>query len=73
MANDALDPGPDGSYPHWPRKPDGSWDEDRMPTGVHPQRKPSGGQTKVDLTPRHGPESDTPGAPIVPPGLTPPD
>lgn len=65
--NDAIDPGPDGVYPHWPRKPDGSWDEERMPTGEHWQLMPDGTYTRVDLTPRDGA-----GEPIVPPGLTPP-
>ena len=64
MAKDALDPGPDGTYPYWPRKPDGSWDEERMPTGIHFGRKPKG---RLDLTPRH-----RDGTPIVPPGMTPP-
>lgn len=67
MAEDALDPGPDGSYPNWPRKPDGSWDEERMPTGLHWQRMPDGTYEQIDLTPR-----ETDGTPIVPPGMTPP-
>lgn len=24
MTRDALDPGPDGTYPYWPRNPDGT-------------------------------------------------
>lgn len=60
MAGDALDPGPSGDYPHWPRTPGGSWDTGRMPVGVHWQDG-----RRVDLTPRH-PD----GSPIVPPDLT---
>lgn len=60
MAHDALDPGPDGSYPYWPRRADGSWDTQRMPTGV--SQTPGG--VPVDLTPRHAD-----GTPIVPPDL----
>ena len=68
---DALDPGPDGTYPWWPRKPDGSWDELRMPTGERFERR--GGRVyRVDVTPRHGPEDPRHRQPIVPPGLTPP-
>lgn len=68
MANDALDPGPDGTYPWWPRNPDGTWDAVRMPTGVHRQRDRATGETiLIDLTPRH-PD----GTPIIPPGLIPP-
>lgn len=67
MANDALDPGPNGDYPYWPRNADGSWDTVRMPTGVHLQRTPDGRVVKVDLTPRR-PD----GSAIVPPDLTPP-
>lgn len=33
MANDALDPGPNGDYPHWPRNADGTTDTERMPSG----------------------------------------
>jgi len=70
MANDALEPGPAGTYPHWPRKPDGSPDPARMPTGItgHRIRKgPRKGQTVViDQTPR---KPD--GTPIVPPTIPP--
>ncbi len=62
MARDALEPGPDGSYPNWPRKPDGSLDEERMPTGLHWQVTPDGRRVLIDLTPR-----DTNGNPISPP------
>ncbi|WP_104062734.1 hypothetical protein [Arthrobacter sp. 4R501] len=38
MANDALDPGPNGDYPYMPRNPDGTLDTVRMPihTVQHP-------------------------------------
>ncbi len=75
MAEDALDPGPEGNYPNWPRRPDGrpagigllattpeeEAAEQRMPTGVHRQDG-----RLVDLTPR-----DADGNPIVPPDLPP--
>jgi hypothetical protein len=66
MTNDALDPGPLGNYPHWPRRPDGSLDPARMPTGITRVRR--GGKVYViDQTPR------TPtGEPIEPPPLPPP-
>jgi len=71
MAEDALDPGPDGTFPHWPRKPDGTPDPERMPTGTHPQRVrgrgPNSGRVViVDVTPRH-PD----GTPIEPPTIPP--
>lgn len=75
MANDALDPGPNGDYPYWPRRPDGRpagiglpattpeeiAAEQRMPTGLHRQ-----GGVLVDLTPR-----DAEGNPIIPPDIDP--
>lgn len=33
MTTDALDPGEDGSYPWWPRLPDGTTNPERMPRG----------------------------------------
>lgn len=65
--NDALDPGPNGDYPHWPRKPNGEPDPARMPTGLHPQHVVETGERIVtDQTPR------TPdGTPIVPPTIPP--
>lgn len=33
MTVDALDPGPAGDFPHWPRNADGSTDRSRMPAG----------------------------------------
>lgn len=61
MAVDALDPGPNGDYPHWPRRPDGSLDPERMPTGVHGQRV-GDKRVLIDVTP-----SDENGNAIVPP------
>jgi hypothetical protein len=66
MARDALDPGPLGNYPNWPRRPDGSPDPARMPTGMHKQRLKNGDVVDVDLTPR-----DPSGEPIVPPTIPP--
>ncbi|GHJ27129.1 hypothetical protein TPA0910_15620 [Streptomyces hygroscopicus subsp. sporocinereus] len=71
MALDALGPGPDGSYPWFPRLPDGSpaW-SDRCPADYHGGRVPRGMTTVmrngrcylIDQTPR-----DANGAPIDPP------
>ena len=66
MALDALDPGPLGNYPNWPRKANGEPDPARMPTGLHKQRTPDGDVVDVDLTPR-----DPSGMPIVPPTIPP--
>lgn len=66
MANDALDPGPNGDYPYWPRNPDGTLDETRMPSGMRWQRDPNGRRVLIDVTERH-PD----GSPIVPPTLPP--
>lgn len=65
VARDALDPGPAGNYPNWPRLPDGTPDPDRMPTGVTRQRV-RGGSVRVDVTP-----TDPQGRPIVPPTIPP--
>ncbi len=64
MANDALDPGPNGDYPYWPRLPDGSPDPERMPSGKAWQRDTAGRWHPIDLTQRH-PD----GTPIVPPTI----
>lgn len=61
MAVDALDPGPNGDYPNWPRLPDGTPDPARMPTGLTTQDG-----VPIDLTPR-APD----GTPIVPPTIPP--
>jgi hypothetical protein len=66
MAEDALDPGPGGDYPHWPRRPDGTPDDSRMPAGLHRQDG-----TLIDLTPRHPPGHPLAGQPIVPPNQSP--
>lgn len=62
MAHDALDPGPNGDFPFFPRLPDGSpaW-SDRCPVGYLGSRVPRGVTTVVrdgqrfiiDQTPRH--------------------
>jgi hypothetical protein len=64
--HDALDPGPDGSYPFMPRKPDGSVDRERMPTGLTRNVSADGEVRLIDLTPR-----DAGGKPIDPPPLPP--
>lgn len=61
MANDALDPGPNGDYPFWPRNPDGT---SAMPTGLRLQPDENGRTHLIDITPRH-----TDGTPIVPPDI----
>jgi hypothetical protein len=67
MPRDALDPGPDGTYPAWPRKSDGSPDPERMPTGRHRQKVPdSDRRVLTDQTPRK-----PTGEPIVPPTIPP--
>ncbi len=67
MPNDALDPGVDGSYPFWPRRPDGTPDPERMPTGKHRQKLPgTNRRVLTDQTPR---KPD--GTPIVPPTIPP--
>lgn len=67
MVQDALDPGPDGNYPAWPRKADGTPDPERMPTGLHSQKVPGTRErVVVDVTLR-----DDEGNPIIPPTLPP--
>ncbi len=52
MAVDALDPGPNGDYPHLPRNADGSLDTVRMPVGTSRQLMPDGRTVVlVDLEP----------------------
>ncbi len=54
MTTDALDPGPDGDYPHWPRNPDGTTDEERMPSGPRrsrTRRDAAGNPVVVDPAP----------------------
>jgi hypothetical protein len=73
MATDALDPGPDGDYPYFPRDNQGrpAWadtatDADTvMPRGVH-QMRHAGRLTAIDLTPRH-PDGTPINPPIIPP------
>jgi len=69
MAKDALDPGPLGDFPFWPRKPTGEPDPERMPTGTRRQRTPDGRVVVIDETPRY-PQDDPlgrAGQPIIPP------
>ena len=66
-ARDAFEPGEDGTYPAWPRHPDGKPElgiGTRMPTGTHRQRTRSGRVVVVDVTPRN-PD----GSPIEPPTI----
>ena len=58
MTTDALDPGPEGDYPYWPRDEE---DGTRMPTGTSIHLDAHGRRWTVDLTPR-----DSDGQPIVP-------
>ena len=51
MATDALDPGPAGDYPYWPRNPDGSTDRTRRPKGKQKHRTPDGRLVDVDPAP----------------------
>lgn len=51
MTVDALDPGPDGSYPNLPRNPDGTLDTDRMPIGTRLQPGPDGSVVLIDVEP----------------------
>ena len=73
MARDALEPGVEGTFPNWPRRPDGSPDPERMPTGTRRQRTPDGRVVVIDETPRH--PVDDPlgraGQPIHPPNRPP--
>lgn len=65
MATDALDPGPNGDYPYWPRD---SQAGTRMPTGVQQHRTPDGQVVAVDVT-----KTDSNGQPIEPDGWNPAD
>lgn len=51
MATDALDPGPNGDYPHMPRNPDGTLDTERMPIHTVKHRAPDGRTVLVNLEP----------------------
>lgn len=50
-AQDALDPGPNGDYPHLPRNADGSLDTARMPVGHRRQRGVDGVLRIIDVEP----------------------
>ncbi|GHA75661.1 hypothetical protein GCM10010305_17970 [Streptomyces termitum] len=73
MAVDALDPGPNGDYPHFPRDAEGrpAWAdtatdaETVMPRGVQRMRH-AGRLTVIDLTPRH-PDGTPIDPPVIPP------
>ena len=71
MARDALEPGPGGTYPNWPRRPDGSPDPARMPTGSHKQKTETGEVVVVDVTPRFPVDHPRAGEPIDPPTIPP--
>lgn len=64
MAHDVLDPGPDGTYPYFPRHLDGSPDYDRTgykdPALPYAQRQESQKGVGIDLT-----------CPVVPPTVDP--
>lgn len=73
MANDALDPGPNGDFPYFPRDAQGfpCWEGDGrtpvngapMPRGIKRQRDRATGETVlIDMTPY-----DAAGNPINPP------
>ncbi len=65
MANDALDPGPDGSFPFVPRNPDGTVDAERFPERKMWHRvRGTGKRVRIDTTPRN-PD----GSPQVPPSI----
>lgn len=70
MARDALEEGPDGTFPNWPRRPDGTPDPARMPTGSHKQKTKTGEVVVVDVTPRK-PDGTPINPPTIPPGGTP--
>ena len=62
MARDAFEDPP--VHPAWPRKPDGTPDENRMPTGTHLQRDVNGKVHVIDVTPRY-----RDGSPMTPPTI----
>lgn len=79
MATDALDPGPDGDYPYFPRDAQGRpiWSESaadnpdggtHMPRGNQRMRAPdtAGRLILVDLTPRL-PDGTEMAPPVIPP------
>lgn len=80
VAVDAFDPGPDGTYPHFPRDAQGQpvWADsptglpvanggDPMPRGVQRMRDPGSGRVLlVDVTPRQ-PNGEPINPPAVPP------
>jgi len=65
MAVDALDPGADGTFPYWPRLPDGSTDARRMPRGPRLARLADGRQVFLDPAPGE-PDGSSAGPPEPP-------
>lgn len=83
MAVDALDPGPNGDYPYFPRDVKGRpvWSDSPsgnpeggtvMPRGIQQMRDPADPRrlTLVDLTPRL-PDGTPVNPPVIPPGTPP--
>ncbi|MEU8131947.1 hypothetical protein [Streptodolium elevatio] len=79
MAVDALDPGPNGDYPHFPRDASGRpvWSDAPagqpvvnggapMPRGRRMQRTESGDVVEIDVTPT-GPDAAPIDPPVIPP------
>ena len=77
MANDALEPGPNGDYPFFPRDAEGypCWEGDGrtpvhgapMPRGVRRHRIPQTGEVVlIDITPRQ-PDGTPIDPPVIPP------
>lgn len=71
MAVDALDPGPEGDYPYFPRRADGtpSWSDTAATDGIGvngvapmPRGLRAQSGTTIDVTP-----TNTDGTPIAPP------
>ncbi len=65
-AQDALAPGPDGTFPFWPRRADGTTDPERMPRGARRQLMPDG-RTVVVIDPAPGNPDGTYAGPPEPP------
>lgn len=59
MTVDALDPGPDGNYPHLPRNTDGTLDTVRMPVGLRWVQRDDGTMVRIDVEPT-GPDGRRP-------------
>lgn len=59
MAIDALEPGPDNTYPNLPRNTDGSLNTELMPVGKRRHLDPEGRSVLIDVEPT-GPDGRTP-------------